>query len=46
MNIDKSCVVAMGSNLALEGLSAQAVLEAALERLPGEGLTVLRRSRW
>ena len=46
MNIGKACVVAMGSNLALEGLSAQAVLEAALARLPGEGLTVLRRSQW
>ncbi len=46
MNVDDATVIALGGNLDLQGAPVQAVLDAALERFPGEGLEVLRRSRW
>lgn len=46
MNLDEAIIVALGGNLAPEGGSAQAVLEAALEHLPQEGLKVAARSGW
>ena len=39
-------VVALGSNMAGDYGSSQALLEAALEALPAEGLAVLARSGW
>ncbi len=46
MNVDDATVIALGGNLDLQGAPVQAVLDAALARFPGEGLEVLRRSRW
>ena len=47
MNTDDAVIVALGGNLALEGQAVQAVLELAAGRLPGAGLTPVRRSgRW
>ena len=46
MNTDDAVIVALGGNLALEGQAVQAVLELAAGRLPGAGLTPVRRSGW
>jgi 2-amino-4-hydroxy-6-hydroxymethyldihydropteridine diphosphokinase len=46
MDLDKAVIVALGSNLAGEFESCEALLEAALARFPEAGLTVLARSRW
>jgi 2-amino-4-hydroxy-6-hydroxymethyldihydropteridine diphosphokinase len=43
---DRAIVVALGSNLAGAFLSSEALLEAALTRLPEFGLTIRARSRW
>jgi 2-amino-4-hydroxy-6-hydroxymethyldihydropteridine diphosphokinase len=45
-NLDESVIVAMGGNLAFQGQPVQAVMQAALERLAGEGLEPLARSGW
>ena len=42
---DASIIVALGGNLAWKGLEPAAVLEAALQALPREGVAVLKRSR-
>jgi 2-amino-4-hydroxy-6-hydroxymethyldihydropteridine diphosphokinase len=39
-------IVALGSNLAGDFASSEALLEAALSRLPAAGLIVRARSRW
>lgn len=39
-------IVALGSNLAGDYASSEALLEAALARLPAAGLVVAARSRW
>jgi 2-amino-4-hydroxy-6-hydroxymethyldihydropteridine diphosphokinase len=44
--LDDAVVVALGANLADGYASCEALLEAALEALAGEGVRVLRRSRW
>lgn len=44
--IDDAVVVALGANVAGAWPSLEALLEAALERFPDEGLTVLARSSW
>ncbi len=46
MDVDDAVVVALGSNLAGEFVSSEALLEAALARLVEAGLPVLRRSGW
>ncbi len=46
MDADDATVIAIGGNLDLQGATVQAVLDAALERFPAEGLQILRRSRW
>ncbi len=46
INTDESIVIALGGNLAGEFGSGEALLEAALARLPAHGLTVLARSSW
>jgi 2-amino-4-hydroxy-6-hydroxymethyldihydropteridine diphosphokinase len=43
---DDAVVVALGSNLRGHYRSSRDLLEAALQRLPGVGLDVTRRSRW
>ena len=44
-DIDASTIVALGGNLAWDGLGPAAVLEAALAELPKRGLAVVSRSR-
>jgi 2-amino-4-hydroxy-6-hydroxymethyldihydropteridine diphosphokinase len=44
--LDEAVVVALGSNLAGEFASPEALLEAALARFPQAGLPVLARSGW
>ncbi len=44
--LDDAVVVALGSNLAGEFASSEALLEAALARFPQAGLPVLARSGW
>lgn len=44
--MDESVVIALGSNLAAEHASCEALLEAALARFPAHGLTVTARSGW
>lgn len=46
INPDESVVVALGSSLAGEHASCEALLDAALARFPAHGLTVLTRSSW
>ena len=46
MNLDEAVIIAMGANLAFQGRSVQAVLEAACDRLWAEGMKPLARSRW
>jgi 2-amino-4-hydroxy-6-hydroxymethyldihydropteridine diphosphokinase len=46
LDVDDAVVVALGSNLAGEFVSSEALLEAALARLVEAGLPVLRRSGW
>lgn len=46
MNTDEAVIVALGGNLALDGRPVQAVLDAALRKLAGEGLEVRARSSW
>lgn len=46
LEIGESVVIALGSNLAGEHASCEALLEAALARLPAHGLTVTARSGW
>jgi len=46
MNIDEATIIALGGNLNLDGVSVQAVLDAALTHLRGEGMEPVRRSRW
>lgn len=43
---DDAVVIALGSNLAGEAGSCEAVLEAALARFPEFGLAIARRSSW
>lgn len=43
---DEAVIVALGSNLAGEFASSEALLETALVHLDQAGLPVLRRSRW
>ncbi len=43
---DEAVVIALGGNLKGAHGSVEALLEAALARLPGEGLRLLARSRW
>lgn len=43
---DESVVIALGSNLAGDHASCEALLEAALGCFPAHGLTVLVRSTW
>jgi len=43
---EDAVVIALGSNLPGEYPSCEALLEAAIDRLPGIALTILRRSRW
>jgi 2-amino-4-hydroxy-6-hydroxymethyldihydropteridine diphosphokinase len=45
-NLDLATVIAIGGNLSLKGAPLQVVLELALDRLPDEGLRVVKRSRW
>lgn len=45
-NLDDAVVVALGSNLAGEFASCEALLEAALARFPQAGLPVIARSSW
>lgn len=45
-DLDRAVIVALGSNLPGPFGSSEALLEAALARLPGVGLKVLRRSCW
>ena len=44
--LDTAVVVALGGNLPGEFVSCEALLEAALARLPQAGLPVIARSRW
>lgn len=44
--LDEAVVVALGSNLTGAYASSEALLEAALARLPEAGLRVLKRSGW
>lgn len=44
--MDEAVIVALGSNLAGDYASPQALLEAALAALPEAGLEVVRRSGW
>jgi 2-amino-4-hydroxy-6-hydroxymethyldihydropteridine diphosphokinase len=44
--LDRAVVVAAGSNLAGRWPSSRALLDAALDRFAGLGLTLTRRSRW
>ena len=44
--MDEAVIIAIGGNLAFEGLPVQAVLEAAAARLDRAGLRPLARSRW
>ena len=44
--MDDAVIIALGSNLAGEYASSQALLEAALARFDDAGLRVLKRSRW
>lgn len=44
--MDESVVIALGSNLAGEHASCEALLEATLARFPVYGLTVFARSGW
>ncbi len=46
LDLDQAVVVALGSNLAGDFGSCEAVLEEALTRFPQAGLKVLKRSRW
>ncbi len=46
MNIDEATIIALGGNLNLDGVSVQAVLDAALTHLQGEGMEPVRRSGW
>lgn len=46
LEIGESVVIALGSNLAGEHASCEALLEAALACLPAHGLTVTARSGW
>lgn len=46
MTADDAVVVALGSNLKGDRPSLAALLEAALDRLPREGLAVVARSSW
>ena len=46
MSLDHATVVAIGGNLSLKGAPLQVVLELALDRLPDEGLTLVKRSTW
>ena len=46
MRFDEAVIVAVGGNLAGGFTSCEALLEAALARLPEAGLPVLARSRW
>jgi 2-amino-4-hydroxy-6-hydroxymethyldihydropteridine diphosphokinase len=46
MNLNHATVLAIGGNLSLKGAPLQVVLELALDRLPDEGLTVVKRSTW
>jgi 2-amino-4-hydroxy-6-hydroxymethyldihydropteridine diphosphokinase len=46
MDPDLATVIAIGGNLSLKGAPVQVVLELALDRLPDEGLTIVKRSRW
>src|SRR5258706_15607857 len=46
LNLDDAVVVALGSNLAGEFASCEALLEAALARFPRAGLPVIARSSW
>ena len=43
---DESVVIALGSNLAGDHGSCEALLDAALARFPAHGLTVTARSGW
>jgi 2-amino-4-hydroxy-6-hydroxymethyldihydropteridine diphosphokinase len=45
-DLDRAVVVALGSNLAGDYGSSEALLEAALARFPEVGLPILRRSSW
>jgi 2-amino-4-hydroxy-6-hydroxymethyldihydropteridine diphosphokinase len=44
--LDEAVIVALGCNLAGAYTSREALLEAALEAFPSEGLTVVARSSW
>ncbi len=46
LKLDESVIVALGSNLAAEHGSCEALLEAALACFPSHGLTVTARSVW
>src|SRR4249919_659506 len=46
LNLDDAVVVALGSNLAGDFGSSEALLEAALARFPQAGLPVIARSSW
>lgn len=46
MDLDRTVVVALGSNLAGPAGAPEAALELALERMMAAGLEVVRRSRW
>jgi 2-amino-4-hydroxy-6-hydroxymethyldihydropteridine diphosphokinase len=43
---DRAIVIALGSNLAGEHGSSEALLEAALAKFPEAGLKILKRSSW
>lgn len=45
-DLDRAVIIALGSNLAGSFPSCEALLEAALNRFPDIGLTVLARSSW
>jgi 2-amino-4-hydroxy-6-hydroxymethyldihydropteridine diphosphokinase len=46
VQLDEAIVVALGSNLAGEFASREALLEAALSELPRAGMRIARRSSW
>ena len=46
INAEASIIVAVGGNLAAGGLEVISLLQAALAALPGEGVRVVRRSRF